>query len=149
GESASLNLVVGSVVLGLRHASYRFTVLARDDSANELADGQLEDVLVEDDVALLVPLRSFVASASSSAPEVVAPNQVIDIGLGVHPPGREDLLVPMSDFSVDYSTNALMHVGSGLGVRLTVECEPIEVSALVSDVRGSAPVMAQASFAGP
>lgn len=142
----TLDLAGGALTLNLPHGTYTFEVAA-GDGTNALADGALTDVVIGEAVSLLVPLASFVETVTLSMPETVVPNQVIDVRLGVHPPGRGDLLVPTADFTVEYSTTAVTHAGSSIGVRLTVECEPIDVTALVSDLRGNQTVEAQAHLA--
>src|SRR5690606_8092979 len=109
--------------------------------------GSLSGVEVAGDDSFLVPLLSFIESASLLPPGMVMPNQVVDVRLLVHPPGRSDLRVPTGDFTFEFQSSASVLHTSALGVRLVVECEPIDVSVAVSDLRGSDAVIASSTLA--
>lgn len=128
----------GQVTLHLPHGTYDFVVLAEDGSGNELADGASLGVVVDGDETVRVELRSFLGSAALVGPKKIVPNMVIDVALLVHPPGREDLVVPTDDFDVSFTASADLLEASKRGVRLVVECEEIVVSAQVTDHRDPA-----------
>ncbi|MBX3144500.1 MAG: hypothetical protein KF813_12125, partial [Trueperaceae bacterium] len=128
-------LTSNSATLHLPHGTYDFQVGATDDSDNLLADGGQLDVVINSDLHLRIDLSSFIESASLLAPQVVVPNQVVDVILAVHPPGRPDLVVPTGDFHVVYTASTEIVASSNRGLRLGVECVPISIEAEVTDLR--------------
>lgn len=135
------------LTLQLEPGTYDFLVAGRDDAANLLADGALLGVVITGDETLTVFLQSLVGSASLLAPEMVVPNDVIDVRLLVHPPGRTDLMVPTSDYTATFDSSAAVVSTSALGVRLIVECQPIDVSVNVTANRDGATASAATTLA--
>ncbi|MFO7654509.1 MAG: SBBP repeat-containing protein [Candidatus Krumholzibacteriia bacterium] len=127
----------GSVTLFLSPGTYSFELTALDDAVgpNTLAFGELLDQAIADATTVTIPLRSYVGSASLSEPRIVQPNEIFEVVLGVHPPGRPDLQVPLPDYEVAYvlSDEALRIGDSKLGVRLVAACRDISIGATVSD----------------
>ncbi|MBX3145002.1 MAG: hypothetical protein KF813_14685, partial [Trueperaceae bacterium] len=136
-----VSLTAGSVTLHLPHGVYDFKVEASDDEPNLLADGSRLGVNVTADTVVSVTLSSFLGSAVLHAPQVVLPNEVIDVLLTVHPPGRSDLLVPTIDYATAFTTSASFVDESKRGIRFIVECEPISLSVAVSDFRATQTVV--------
>ncbi|MBX3144498.1 MAG: hypothetical protein KF813_12115 [Trueperaceae bacterium] len=130
-------LTSGSVTLQLPHGVFDFLVEASDDVPNLLTDGSQLGVSVTVDTLVAVSLSSFLDSAVLHEPLVVMPNEVIDVMLTVHPPGRGDLLVPTTDYSATFTSSAQVVDDSPRGIRLVVECEPITASVVVSDYRST------------
>ncbi len=139
-DGVPLLLTGGNVTLKLPHGDYDFGVDGRDDDGHALADGHLVGVPIQADTTLAIPLTSFVADATLLAPHTILPNQVIDVALHVHPPGRTDLLVPTTDYTATYTSSAAILDTSPRGLRLVVECEPITLGVDVSDTRGNPPI---------
>lgn len=145
GDSTPILLTsaASSRALTLYHGTYDFVVVARDDRApaNELADGSVTDLVVDDDVTVTIPLLSFVGSAELSAPIMVLPNQYFDVFLSVQPPGRTDLRVPTGDYTASYSyTGATSTQGaSNLGIRLLAVCDEIDIEAQVTRIGQAIP----------
>ena len=127
----------GSVTLFLLPGTYSFELTALDDTIepNTLAYGELLDQAISDATTVAIPLRSYVGSASLSDPRIVQPNEIFEVVLGVHPPGRTDLQVPLPDYEVTYvlSDETLRIGDSKLGIRLVAECRDITIDATVSD----------------
>lgn len=140
GPGIQILLQAGTVTLRLFPGSYDFHVEARDGAGHAIADGAELGVDVVADLTIAMTLQSLIGSATLSGPTVIAPNQVIDVNLSVHPPENADLVVPTSDFTVDYSSSAQFVSTSPLGARLVVECTEVTINAEVSDLRGSPPV---------
>lgn len=128
----------GSVTLRLLPGWYEFTVTGSDGAGNVLADGDSGELEVMGHTTLPITLRSFLGSVSLQAPTVIVPNQVVDVRVSVHPPGRTDLNVPTSDYTITYITDAPSYTTSPLGVRLQAGCQPMSLTADVTDKRSSA-----------
>lgn len=135
-ESGSVPVVLtaaaAQVTLHLLFGTYAFEVEARDAEGNVLAKGSLADVNVDGPLDILVPLVSEIGSASLAGPVAVLPNQVFDVFLAVHPPGRADLIVPTTDFDASYQVTGGSDGGhSDLGIRVVAECADVVVDASV------------------
>ena len=101
GESVILTPDDSEVSLFLPQGDYRFALSALDNQENVLARGQVEQQVGEDS-RVSVPLTSLIGSASFEVPESVTANAVFDAFLEVSPPNRDDLRVPLGDFTVSY-----------------------------------------------
>ena len=119
------------VKLFLAPGNYAFLL-----SAEPLAAGVVTTTVADGD-SIVMPLNSYVGEASLSAPDEVSPNEIFDVFLKVSPPGRPDLVVPASDYSIFYSITSgpddAIIATSELGVRLVAECQELEVRGNIAD----------------
>ncbi|MBX3144499.1 MAG: hypothetical protein KF813_12120 [Trueperaceae bacterium] len=144
-----LTVAASTKVLNLLHGTYSFVVVARDDVPNVLANGSELNVSVTDDIDLRIQLVSVIDTASLTGPVAVVPNQIFDVFLFVHPPGRSDLNVPTSDYEAGWSHTGGSSPGSSdLGIRISAACEEVSITASVYDA-GMNNIEAQAFLTVP
>ncbi len=127
-------LTDGPVTLHLPRDTYQFDATGREGpSGNILATGSL-GVDVTEPTTIDLPLVTLIGSVDLTTPASVMPNQIVDVGLVVHPPGRTDLFVPTSDYEVWYDVHTEVFAESKLGVRFGVECRWMTVSVSVTSL---------------
>lgn len=126
--SIDLLSTAGTRTLGIFPGTYTFDVTATD-GPNELAVGRLENQYISEAGSFRIDLVSNLDSLTLSAPVEVLPNQIFDVYLTVHPPGRTDLRVPTTDYDAWYTTDdATINYRSDLGVRFTAACQNITLT---------------------
>ena len=119
---------------------YTFELVGRDEQGNDLAYGEVSGRLIADAERVSISLASLVEGVSFEAPEVVQANEVFQVGITVHPPGRADLSVPPQDYSIAYSvTGGRLLDEDRPRLRVAAECPEVTVSAQArSNARGDA-----------
>ncbi len=135
GESVILTPDDSEVSLFLPEGNYRFALSALDEQNNVLARGQVEQQIGEES-RVSIPLTSLLGSASFRVPESVTANAVFDAFLEVSPPNRNDLRVPLGDFTVSYEVkepSVKLEGASNVGVRVAAACDVVEVTATVDN----------------
>lgn len=127
-------LTDGAVTLHLPRDTYEFEVTGRDGSGGAILAMGSTSADITESTTIDIPLVSLIGSVELVAPTTIVPNEIVDVGLVVHPPSRTDLLVPTSDYEVSYDVNAVVVSLSQLGVRFAVECQWITVSVSVTSL---------------
>ena len=155
GEPITFTPQEGSVALALPPGGYSFVITGLDERepANELAFGAYDSLEVGgEDEQIDIILDSLVGSVAFRAPETVEPNAIFDVFLEVSPPGRPDLRVPESNYTVLYDVDApsILLSESQLGMRIAAACSDVtfRATALTSAPRqpgGSGQVPTEAS----
>lgn len=127
-------LTDGAVILHLPRDTYEFDITGREGSSgNILAVGSASAEITES-TTIDIPLVSLIGSVELTAPTTIVPNEIVDVGLLVHPPSRPDLFVPTTDYEVVYDVNADVVNLSQLGVRFGVECQWVTVAVSVTSL---------------
>lgn len=125
-----------SAQLSLPPGRYDLVVSVTDTSGNELGLGSMT-VQLEQDSQVSLPLFTRVGGVDIIAPEGSDPNTVFDVYARVYPPGRPDLRVPESDYTLRWEvveTDALLLLQSVTTAKVKAKCETVTTQATVTEV---------------
>ena len=134
GEADAVPVVLtpenSTATLFLEPATYDFQLTARDEQENELAHGAAVDRELEEGSTVFIPLTARIDSLSFSDIIVIEPDEVFEVFVYVHPPGRPDLHVPETDFLLGHGIDTGTIVAeSNLGVRVAASCADVTITA--------------------
>ncbi len=124
-----------TTTLTLMHGEYLFHVVARDENGEAIADGET-GAPVPGSSNIAVALRSLIGAAILSPAAVLVPGELIDVSLTVLPFEGSALLVPTTEYTVDWTIEggvAADHLTSHLGARVrpSPKCEDVAIFARV------------------